>query len=331
MTEPFNVMLSSAGRRVALLRIFRRTLRELGLPGKVLAVDESPISAAFHEADQAWTVPHCTSSEFVPRLLDICRTHDVRCIVPTIDPELPVYAAHRSEFAAQGTTVLVSAPEVIAISNDKRAFHAWLVKQRFPTVQQWDLDQFLKDRPARATFPLIAKPRNGSSSIGLHWVRNWEDLDGIGTKSGYILQTVAPGREYTVDVLVGRQGHCLCAVPRKRLETRAGEVNKGVTERREDLIDLASRIAEALLGAYGVMNIQIFWDETSRAMNVIEVNPRFGGGFPLTWEAGAHYPRWLIEEILGRPATSARNDWIDGLTMLRFDDAIFIPARKAGK
>src|SRR2546425_6027319 len=83
----FNVMVSSAGRRVALLDIFRRTLAEMDLPGQVLAADMSRLSSAFHSADRAFLVPPCSSPEFVPELLDLCRANRVRLLVPTIDPE----------------------------------------------------------------------------------------------------------------------------------------------------------------------------------------------------------------------------------------------------
>jgi carbamoyl-phosphate synthase large subunit len=74
------------------------------------------------------------------------------------------------------------------------------------------------------------------------------------------------------------------------------------------------------------MNIQIFLDQATEAMKIIELNPRFGGGFPLAWKAGAHYPRWLIEECLERPLSAARDCWEDGLVMLRWDAAVFVTA-----
>jgi hypothetical protein len=139
--EKRNILISSAGRRGALLGIFRETLQGLGWSGELLAADMSRLSAAFHLADRAFVVPRCTDAAFVPALLDICRENDVRLIVPTIDTELPMYAAHRAEFEAIGTTVAVSAPETIAIGGDKNETHEWLVANGFPTVRQTTPDR----------------------------------------------------------------------------------------------------------------------------------------------------------------------------------------------
>ena len=88
-------------------------------------------------------------------------------------------------------------------------------------------------------------------------------------------------------------------------------------------------VAESLPGAWGVINIQIFYDPGSDQLNVIEINPRFGGGYPLTHQAGAPMARWIIEEVAGLPLTARNDQWEDGLTMLRYDDAVFISRAQA--
>lgn len=322
------VLISSAGRRVELLRIWRRTLADLGLEGEILATDMSRASAAYHDADRAFPVPPCTDPAFVPAMLELCRSERVTLVVPTIDTELPMLAEAQGQFAAIGTTVHVSSPETIALGYDKRAAHRWLVHSGFPTVQQADPSAVL-DGSAGWAFPLIAKPVRGSASIGLVRVGDLEELERATRGEEHVVQTVAAGVEYTVDVLVGRAGRCLCAVPRLRLEVRAGEVSKGMTVREPAVIALAVRIAEALPGAWGCLTFQIFYDAPTGALAVIETNPRFGGGYPLAWEAGAHYPRWILEEVLGRPST-AHDRWTDGLVMLRYDAAVFRTREECG-
>jgi carbamoyl-phosphate synthase large subunit len=119
-------------------------------------------------------------------------------------------------------------------------------------------------------------------------------------------------------------------VPRRRIETRGGEVSKGVTIRQPPVITLAKQIAEALPGGYGVLNVQIFYDEKTDALAVIEINPRFGGGYPLAHEAGAHMTRWLLEDVFDLPSTATDDNWRDGLVMLRFDEAVFVTREQAG-
>ena len=329
MSGDFNVLISSAGRRIALLDIFRLTLGEMGLRGRVLAADMSRFSAAFQAADAGFLVPACTSPEFIPAVLEVCRREGVRLVVPTIDTELPLYAASRERFAREGVQVAVSSPEAIAVCGDKEQTHRWLVREGLPTVRQASVAEVLA-APGDWPFPLLVKPRNGSSSLGVAVVRDHAALEAATADGGYVVQTLAAGEEYTIDFLADRAGRCRCAVPRRRLEVRAGEVSKGMTVRSGPLEELALQVCERLPGAYGTLNVQVFLDEATGEMSVIEVNARFGGGFPLAWEAGARFPRWMVEELLGLPSTAAPARWRDRLVMLRYDAAVFADASGAG-
>ena len=322
MNRPFTVLVSSAGRRVELLRGFRDALAAAGLAGRVLAADRSWYSSAFHEADEGLLVPACDDESFVPAVLDLCVKHAVDLIVPTIDPELPVYAAARERFADAGVTVAVSAPEAVTIAADKARTHTWLVETGLPTVRQATIDVVRADPPGWP-FPLVVKPRFGSAGIGVAVVHDDAELDVAARAGEVVVQEVAPGREHTIDVLVDRRGRCVSAVPRRRLEVRAGEVSKGVTVRSPALEDVGARLAEALPGAYGPLTVQVFAEEDG-GLAVIEVNARFGGGFPLAREAGADHPRWLVEDVAGLPSTADRSAWRPGLVMLRYDAAVFV-------
>jgi carbamoyl-phosphate synthase large subunit len=329
MSDNFNVLISSAGRRVALVNIFRRALADMERRGRVMAADMSSLSSAFHSADHSFLVPSCTHPEFIPSILKNCRQHAIDLVIPTIDPELPIYAEHRESFSDIGTTIAVSTPEVVAITCDKVTTHQWLVERGFPTVKQFSCGEG-DVRSNGWPFPLLVKPRRGSASIGVAVVEDRLQLE-IATRAGdYVAQTIAAGNEHTIDVLTDRAGRCVCAVPRRRLETRSGESSKGITVRSEELISLAERICESLPGAYGPLTIQVFVDDSTGEINVVEINPRFGGGFPLSWEAGARYPQWMIEEILGLPSTATDSEWQSDLVMLRWDEGVFVRADKVG-
>jgi len=335
VTKPITVLISSAGRRVELVRIFRRAVAELTPGGRVLAIDSSWYSGALHEADEAFVVPRLTDPDFVPQLLELCERNTVDVIVPTTDREWPVWSEATHRFAAIGTTVAVSAPEVLAIASDKQRTHDWLTANGFPTVQQTRPAAALSD-PAGWPLPLIAKPRFGSASEGVGLVSTTTELERLvardeaatplldGRPGDMVIQTLARGDEHTIDVLVDRWGQCVCAVPRRRLEIRAGEVSKAVTVRSEALIGLAFDLAKALPGAYGVLNFQVFAVESTGELAVIEINPRFGGGFPLAHRAGADFARWLLEDIRNLESTASADGWRDGLVMLRYDAAVFV-------
>lgn len=329
MPPPFNVLISSAGRRHALLRIFRTALDRLGLTGDVVAIDASPLSAAYQVADRSFLVPRTSSPEFIPAVLDLCRRQRIRLLIPTIDPELALYAAHREAFERIGTTVAISSPEVVAIGRDKERTHRWLAAAGFPTPRQTTVEVALRDRESWP-FPLFVKPVNGSASVGAAVVHDDAELATLTRGGGFIVQTVARGAEHTIDFLADRSGRCRCAVPRQRLEVRGGEVTKAVTVRSEAMQALVARLCEALPGAYGTLCVQVFLDPATGALEVIELNPRFGGGFPLTWAAGADFARWMIEELLGLRSSAALDGWQDGLVMLRYDEAVFVDRGKVG-
>src|SRR5688500_5488180 len=130
-----NVLISSAGRRGALVKIFQRSLHSTLGGGCVLAADASPLSAAGALADGFEIVPPCLSEAFVTHMLELCKRYSVGLLVPTIDTELPVYAAHRDAFAAIGTTVLISEPETVEVTTNKKLPSDWLTDRGLPTMR----------------------------------------------------------------------------------------------------------------------------------------------------------------------------------------------------
>ena len=323
-----NVLVSAAGRRVALVRIFKDELRRLGLKGQVFAADASPLSAALHDADARFLVPRCDDPAFMSSVLRLCEDHAIGLVVPTIDPELPMYAEHRERFVSIGTTVAVSAADTIRIAYDKVRTHDWLVEHDFPTVRQATVGE-VRRAPERWPGPLIVKPRRGSASIDVRRIPTAAVLP-ASADDATVVQETARGNEHTVDVFVGADGRCIAAVPRRRLEVRAGEVSKGVTVHDAAIERLASAVAERLPGAYGVLNIQMFHDPATNELRIIEINPRFGGGYPLAHHAGAPMARWLLEDVARLPSTASSLEWRAGVVMLRFDDAVFVDAEEAG-
>jgi carbamoyl-phosphate synthase large subunit len=320
--ETVTVLLSSVGRRSQLIECFRQALSELGVSGRIVSTDAAPETApAAYLTDKCFAVKRCYDPGFIDDVLKIAIEEDVCLIIPTIDTELSVYAANRQRFLEHGISIAVSDPETVRIACDKSETHRWLLENGFPAPRQDNLDEVLR-RPEEWKFPLIIKPRLGSASAGVFKVKSLLALREHGKgRQNLIVQEIAPGDEYTVNIFV-QDGRCGCAVPHRRLETRGGEVSKGITVRDSRLMRLAIMIGERLPGARGALNVQCFVDSDG-AINVIEINARFGGGFPLANRAGAKFPLWLLESLLEKPST-VTSEWQDGLLMLRYDDAVFV-------
>jgi carbamoyl-phosphate synthase large subunit len=257
----------------------------------------------------------------VDQLLGICREESVRLLVPTIDPELPVLAEAAEAFRAVGTHVLVPAKEATAVAADKRLTNGFLKAHGIGTVEQWSPKQ-AADIPFGDGRSFVGKPAGGSAGHGVML------LDGasrsLDLPADYVVEEFAPGREHTVDVYVDRHGQCVCVTPRERLEVRAGEVSKGIT-REVPLLDAAVRHLVSSLGLKGcVVAVQAFWDPSDNQLRIIEVNARFGGGFPLTLEAGANFPEWLLREYIFGERLTPFNAWRRNLLMSRYDDAVYV-------
>jgi carbamoyl-phosphate synthase large subunit len=318
------LLISSIGRRTQLTECFQQALEGLGLEGRILGADASPeFAPAAYLTDETFSVPRCSDHEFIPAMLALCRSEEVKLLIPTIDPELPLYASHRRAFEDIGTMVAVSAPETVDIAGDKSETNRWMAERGFPTLLQASPEGVMANA-ASWKFPLILKPRRGSASAGVQKVLSLAQLErASGGEQTMLVEEFARGEEHTINVYVNRSGKCLCAIPHQRVAVRAGEVSTGMTRKHAGMINLARRIAEGLPGAYGALNIQCFLSEES-GIQVTEVNARFGGGYPLAYRAGADFPTWLLREALGQSVEERFEAWQDRLLMLRHDTAIFV-------
>ena len=323
MSGTFNILVSSAGRRVTLVQHFKTALLELGIRGQVWAADLTSLSSAWHAADRGAPAPRFATGRFIDEMLQLCKREKIQLLVPTIDTELPLYSAAKKQFAAIGTTVAVSSPKAIDICEDKRQTHQWLAELGLPVPRQASIQTVLNE-PGSWPLPLIVKPARGSSSVNMRRIKNIADLTNIPYPEVMVAESIATGDEYTIDVYIDKTGQPRCAVPRKRLETRSGEVSKGMTVREPKIQHLAEQVASSLHDGFGCINVQIFFDRDQDTARIIEINPRFGGGYPLSHRAGAVFTQWLIEDCMDLPLSIEPDVWRDGVIMLRYDEAVFI-------
>lgn len=315
-----NVLLTSIGRRVSLARAFRREVAAYAPGGRLLGADVSGLSAGFHDADAAFLVPRCTDSDYIPQLLDIVRRERVRIIIPLIDTELGILSHHRDTFLREGCHVIVSDLEQILLTRDKAKSAQRFRELGFDAPRVITIEQLRA--PDALRYPLFLKPSGGSGSIGAVRIDGPAELRyELARTESPVVQSFEGGEEFTIDVFCDLRGVARCAVPRKRLEVRAGEVSKGLTVKDRALMSAASRLATALGGCRGCVTLQCF--RQGRRFVFFEANLRFGGGYPLAHAAGANFPGWILRMVAGEEIP-AFDGWEDNLLMLRFDDAVFV-------
>lgn len=321
-----NVLFSSCGRRVELLRFFRSALEGMG-GGSIIACDINPLAAALNEADKALIVPSCKEKNFIPYIQEICMQEAIDMIIPLIDTELPVYAKHKKSFKESGTEVVVSSADVIDICASKVKTAAFFKEIGLPFLKT----ALLEDREdSELSFPAIIKPDKGSAGIGVFTVESEDDIGFLKQRvEEPVIQELSQGQEITIDCLVDRDGKLLRFVARERLEIRAGESSKGRTIKDKRLVALLMSLFDALK-AYGPITVQCFREDGDYRFS--EINPRFGGGYPLAHIAGADFPSILLNMLNGKRPALGVDDYRENVYMTRYDQAFYLyPDEKTGE
>ncbi len=319
--KQITVLISSAGQRVDLMRCFREDAARLGVDLRIIATDMQPSwSAACHTADVSFPMPRCTTPEFLDETLSLCVREGVDLVVPTLDTELLPFSRAHQEFAAHNVRLAVSGSGTVELARDKLKTAQILDAHGIATPNSATVEEVLS-APDAWPGPLLLKPRDGSRSVGIRSIASIADLPDPDVLEGYVIQELLEGPEYTVNMFFDHVGSLRAAVPHRRHEVRAGEVSKGVAERHEALEIMAEQLGQVLEKPFGALCFQAIVTAEQQP-KIIEINARFGGGFPLAHHAGARFPQWLIEIVSGRPC-SAANDWRDGVVMLRYFAGVF--------
>ena len=335
-----NVLITCAGRRSYEITAFRQAV---GADGRVLACDADPDAPAIWIADAAFIVPRIEDPDYVDELLELCARHAIGLVVPAFEPELPVLAARRAEFEALGTTLLVSTPEVIATCYDKMKTTAFLAECgiRSPRTYLSLEGAGTALRGGELAYPVMVKPRFGVSSIGNHFADDDEELafffrqcrkqiaatflaasSAADPDRAVLIQESIDGEEYGIDIVNDLAGDYACTFVKRKLRMRAGQTDRAVTVDDPRLQAVGALIGGGL-GHRGILDCDAFVDR--EGICVIDLNPRFGGGYPFSHLAGANVPAALMAWAAGTPVDP---DWLrvtPDVTIARYDQ--FIVAR----
>lgn len=303
--------------------------------GQVFAGDTSPDAPAMQEADRCFVMPPVSSSDYVPALLDICQRNNVRLLVSLNDLELPVLAAHKAAFSAIGTIPVVSSKSVIDLCFDKYKTYQFLQKCGLPAAKTYisleDAQKALSS--GEIQFPVIVKPRWGSASISIEYAEDQDELKTVynlvskrlkrtiladaGTADhAVMIQQKLTGQEYGIDVINDLSGNYVTTFAKRKLSMRAGETDRAMTEQNTKLTAIGETISRSLRHV-GNLDCDVFADGDQ--YYVLELNPRFGGGYPFSHTAGANIPAALVAWAEGSAADPSWFEIKPGLTMAKCD------------
>ena len=314
--KELKVLFTGAGRRIELIQAFRNAALRLNINLTIFGADLDMTAPALTYCDYVRKVCRMKDDRYIPELISICQKDKIDLLIPTIDTDLLLLSNHVALFGT--TKVLISAPDKIAICRNKNYtsdfFKSCGCYAPAP-VNDW--------RSYEDVFPCFIKPKDGSGSINAFKVESSKELEMYAEQiRDYIVQPFIEGREYTVDIFCDFDGNPIYITPRIRSQVRAGEVLKTQISMDEQIIEECKRII-ARFQPVGPMTIQLIRQNTTNKDYFIEINPRFGGGAPLSMKAGARSAEALLSLMVHGKAvcTEAISD---GAVFCRFDQSVCV-------
>jgi len=308
-----NILFTCAGRRTYLLKYFKENM---SAEDKVVATDMQLSAPALQAADVKIQVPAVYDPKYIDITLNICKEQKIDALLCLNDLELPILSENKSRFEALGVKVIVSDPEVIDIAFDKYKTAQWVESLGLNAPKTYVTLASAKEALDKGdiAFPLFMKPRWGSGSIGLETIDDMEELDiyyhllmkkikktilataSVGDE--YIMiQEKLTGKEFGLDVMNDLQGNNVAVSVKQKLAMRAGETDKAITVDLPEVREMGATIGRNLKHI-GNLDVDIM-QRANGDYCVLELNPRFGGGYPFSYEAGVNMPKAIIQWVKG--------------------------------
>lgn len=338
-----NILFTCAGRRNYLINYFKDALQGNGL---ILAADSQLSAPAMVDADVAIQVPSIYSDGYVEKLKELVSTYDISAIISLNDLELPILAKHKDEIEKLGAKVIISNPHVIDIAFDKwKTFH-FFKEIGVDTPKTYITLADAQDALAQGEleYPLVIKPRWGSASIAIDIVKSEEELQmayrlqllkiqksilkdasSEDIEKSILIQEKINGDEYGIDILNDFDGNHYGSFIRKKLGMRSGETDKAVSIINEEFSKIARTIAE---NTKHIGNMDCDFFVSNGKVYYLEMNPRFGGGYPFSHEAGINTPAIYLSWLNGENSVDRFNNFTEGLMFSKCDR--LMPIKKWG-
>jgi carbamoyl-phosphate synthase large subunit len=313
------ILLSSIGRRGYLVKYFKDAI---GDSGEIWGADNSSYAPAFEYCDRVILLPKVRETGYADKLLSLCKKNKINMIVPLIDPELEVLALRSDEFRNNGVMVVVSPPKTIEMAFDK--YLTWIhakkagidVPETVTTIEE----ALALIASGNLSWPVIVKPRKGSASFCVNNCGNENALrSAFENCPGPVIQQFIPGEEYGYDIFCDSDFKPISVLCKQKLAMRAGETDKAVSINDKKFLDLGVKIAKAF-PMFGPADVDVKIGKNGPML--LEINPRFGGGYPCSHLCGAEFPAKLIAVCKGQKLSPDIGNYPAGVYMFKQDEII---------
>lgn len=315
-----HILVTGVGRRVELMQAFRQASLQLGVNLKIYGADMAGTAPALTYCDYTRKVCGMGEPNYISQLVDICKEDNIDLVIPTIDTDLLVLSKNVDSFKQIGTRVLISKPDKILICRDKNYTADFFESCGLKSPRTYN-----DFRRYNNSYPCFIKPKDGSSSINAFKVNNPEELEIYAEKiEDYIIQPFIEGIEYTIDIFCDFEGNPVYITPRERIAVRAGEVLKTRICMDDTIIQESRQLIENFKPC-GPLTVQLIRQKETGDDYYIEINPRYGGGAPLSMKAGARSAETVLRLLCGEKAEYSQSGY-NGAIYSRFDQSVCIDA-----
>jgi carbamoyl-phosphate synthase large subunit len=291
----FNVLITSISKKIPLIEAVRQAIQELNLTGNVIGADNNPQAIGRYFVDSFWKMP-LLNDLMIDQLIDYCRQHDIKAIIPTRDGELPFFSRNRDALQQEGIACMISSIETIEICLDKLAFFFKLSQAEFPVIATYEQ---LKEMTEN-TYVVKERYGAGARNIGLNLSAK-EAKEQSQRLQHPVFQPYIEGIEYSIDLYLDQHQKALGSIVRTRDLIVDGESQVTTSIDKPDIADLCLNAAR-YLKIQGHAVFQVLEDSNHR-LHIIECNPRFGGASTVSIAMGLTSFKWFFQEYLKQPLT----------------------------
>ncbi len=311
-----NILILSCGTRNKLVSYFK----ENKFFEKVVVTDCSEQAPALYVADQYYIVPRMTEDGYLDCLLDICKKEDIKIVLPLQEEELLLIAQNKNLFEVQGVMPIVSDYEKVLLCKDKFLLNKWLEEHAINAVPTEFAAEYLKE--AEGDKDIYVKPRFGAGSINTMPIHSKRLLEALveETSEELIVQPSISGKEFGVDVYVdiisGEMIACFC---KEKLRMRAGETEKSLSVKNKQVKELVAKAVNTL-GLVGPLDVDVM--EWNGEYYVLEINPRFGGGYPHAYACGVSFPDFIACNGMGERNASCIDAYAENTLAMKYSEIV---------
>lgn len=318
-----NLLILSPGRRVEIVEYFKEAFHAEGR--KVFTLDMSPYAPALYAGDEFFCIKkdfnHLDS--YIKNIIEICQKKDISAILTLIDPELVLLSEHKSEFDRIGVKLILCDLDFVKQTFDKYGFYNAYKDtiKLVDTVGSYH-DALKKLEGGIWKYPLFAKLRDGSASIGIKKIASEADFEGVKDNPQYIYQPFIEGTEYGVDAFFDMiSGEIVSVFIKKKIAMRAGETDKAISVKSDNILNEVKKVA-GIKGLYGPIDIDVFESKDGNVY-INEINPRFGGGHPHAYGCGVNFMKMILNNLEGRTNNASFDNYKEGILMLKYNGLLF--------